>query len=47
MLKEFSTLNHSWAIKFRKFTKEDFEINFSAGHTLPLNEILVDWNEEK
>lgn len=47
MLKEFGTSSHSWAIKFRKFAKEAYGIDFSAGPPPPLNEIIVDWNEEK
>jgi hypothetical protein len=46
-LKEFSTSNHPWAIRFRKFAKEAFGIDFEAGPSPPLNELLVDWYEKK
>jgi hypothetical protein len=46
-LKEFSTSNHPWAIRFRKFAKEAFGIDFEAGPPPPLNELLVDWYEKK
>jgi hypothetical protein len=46
-LKEFSTSSHPWAIRFRKFAKEAFGIDFSLGSPPPLNELIVDWNEEK
>ena len=46
-LKEFSTSNHPWAIRFRKFAKEAFGIDFEAGPSPPLNELLVDWYERK
>ena len=46
-LKEFSTSSHPWAIKFREFAKEAFGIDFSSGPSPPLNELIVDWNEER
>lgn len=46
-LKEFSTSDHAWAIRFRKFAKEAFGIDFEAGPPPPLNELLVDWYEKK
>jgi len=46
-LKEFSISDHPWAIKFRKFAFEAFGIDFSAGPPPPLNELLVDWYENK
>ncbi len=46
-LKEFFTSTHPWAIKFRKFALGAFGIDFSAGPPPPLNELLVDWYENK
>lgn len=47
MLKKYATSNHPWAIKFRKFVREAFGIDLSAGTPPPLNELIVDWNGPK
>jgi hypothetical protein len=44
-LKEFAISDHPWAIKFRKYAKEAFGIDFSSPPP-PLNENIVDWNEK-
>lgn len=46
-LKEFATSDHPWAVRFRKFAKEAFGIDFSKGPPPPLNELIVDWNKDK
>lgn len=45
MLNEYANSNHPWAIKFRKFFKEAFGIDLSAGPPPPLNDLIVDWRE--
>jgi hypothetical protein len=47
MLKEYSTSNHPWAIKFRKFVSEAFGIDLSAGPPPPLNDLIADWSESR
>jgi hypothetical protein len=47
MIREFCTSNHPWVVKFRKYAKETSGIDFAAGPPPPLNELLIDWNEEK
>ena len=46
-LKEFSTSDLPWAVKFREFAKEAFGIDFSAGPPPPLNELIVNWHKDK
>ena len=47
MIKEFCTSDHPWVVKFRKYAKETSGIDLATGPPFPLNELLIDWNEEK
>ena len=44
--KEFNTSSQPLAIKFLKFAKDAFGMDFSTGPTTPLTNLLVDWKEE-
>lgn len=44
--KQFATSDHPWAVKFRDYAKKAYGIDF-AGPPPPLNEKIVDWEEEK
>jgi hypothetical protein len=44
-MKEFTTSNHTWAVKFREYAKKAFGIDFSGPSPTP-NEIIVDWYEK-
>jgi hypothetical protein len=46
ILKEFVTSNHPWAVKFREYAKKAYGIDFT-GPPLLLNEMIIDWHEEK
>lgn len=46
MPKEFYTSSQHWAIKFLKFAKDAFGMDFSTGPTTPLTNLLFDWKEE-
>jgi hypothetical protein len=46
VVKELATSDHSWAISFRKYVKEAFEINFS-GPPPPPNENIVNRSRSK
>jgi hypothetical protein len=47
MIKEFCTSDHPWVVKFRKYAKETSGIDLATGPPFPVNELLIDWNEEK
>jgi hypothetical protein len=42
MPKELYTSCQSWAIKFLKFARDTFGMDFSAVHQTPLNELIDD-----
>jgi len=44
--KELATSNHPWAVRFRDYAKKAYGIDY-AGPQPPLNEKIVDWEEEK
>ena len=43
-MKEFTTSNHPWALKFREYAMKAFGVNFSGPPPL-LNEMIVGWYE--
>ena len=47
MFKEFATSGLPWAIKFREYAKEAYGLDLESGFVPPINEIVVDWYEEK
>jgi hypothetical protein len=42
MPKEFYTTSQPWAMRFLKFSKDAFGMDFSAGTRPPINELVVD-----
>jgi len=46
MFKEFSTSNHSWAVKFREFAKKAYGVDIAGPPLLP-NENVVTWERKK
>ncbi len=48
MFIEFSTSTLPWAVKFRQFAKEAYGVDMESSQDMPpLNEIVVDWEDER